>query len=196
MLSTKTDIDAASMKKLVSAIKKLDSSAMNGLRKDMRSGINPLAAQVKAAVPSASPFKGMREHNYGLVRWQQPTVKVSVTPSKTGRFDYVPLVTLVATGGKTKLGFDYTENAGARRRKARPMSKKYTRRGDTKERSHKVTSQGDHLIEKASKVSTYNFKAGHFAYGKFLSLRPQMIGIALISLDKTAKQFNVKLRRK
>lgn len=196
MLSTKTDIDAASMKKLVSAIKELEPSAMNGLRKDMRSGVNPLAAQVRAAVPSASPFKGMNRNYYGLVQWQQPTVKVSVTPSKTGKFDYVPLVTLVATGGKTKLGFDYTENAGVRRRKAKPMSKKYTRRGDGKERSHRVTTQGDELIQKAREVSKYNFKAGHFAYGKFLSLRPQMIGIALISLDKTAKQFNVKLGRK
>lgn len=196
MFRTKTNIDKQSLDVLIAELKELGPKAMRDLRKDIRNSIKPLAAQVKADVPSSSPFKGMNANYYGRVQWQHPRVTVSITPGKKSIHEYSPLITLVATGGRTKVGFDYAEMAGVRKRPPRPLSRKYKRRTDSVERQHKVTTQGDNLIEKARQVSKYNFKAGHFAYGKFLSLRPQMILLALQSLDKTANEFNIKLRRR
>lgn len=187
----KVSVQKADVEMLVRHLKQLPGNAMNDLRNDMRKNINPLAKQVQATVPTESPFKGMRQNYYGQVQWQAPKVTVLTTPSR-GRGQYSPLVTLAATG-KPKLGFDYTENAGSRRRAPKPRSKTYTRRGDSKSRSHAVTTQGDELIRKAKEVSRYNFKAGHFAYGKFLSLRPQMIVLAMGSLNRTAAKFNAKV---
>lgn len=187
----KVSVEKADVESLVRHLKALPGNAMNDLRNNMRRNINPLAQQVQAAVPIESPFKGMQRNYYGQVQWQAPKVTVATTASR-GRGEWTPLVTLVATG-KPKLGFDYTENAGSRKRAPKARSKTYKRRIDSASRSHANTTQGDELIRKAKEVSRNNFKAGHFAYGKFLSLRPQMIVLAISSLNQTADKFNAKV---
>lgn len=187
----KATVEKTDVEMLVRHLKALPGNAMNDLRNDMRRSINPLAKQVQAVVPTESPFKGMQQNYYGQVQWQAPKVTVSTTPSR-GRGTWTPLVSLKATG-KPKLGFDYTENAGSRKRSPKARSKTYQRSIDSVSRSHANTTQGDELIRKAKEVSRYNFKAGHFAYGKFLSLRPQMIVLAMGSLNRTADKFNAKV---
>lgn len=181
----KQDID-----KLVNGLKELGKEAQGDLRKTMNKNILPLGRQVASKVVAESPFKGMRRNYYGQVQWQKPKAKVSTTPNKK-RGVWTPLVTVLLTGSP-KLGFDYTENAGTRRRKPRPVSKTYTRRGDSKSRAHAVTTQGDELIKKAREISPFNFKAGHFAYGYFLQLKPQMQMLAIKSLEATADKWNIR----
>jgi hypothetical protein len=195
MFSTKVDLDAESVAKLRAALKEAGPTALADLRREMKSAIKPVANRVKGAVPTSSPFKGMNQNYYGRVQWIQPKVTVSFTPGRRQRFDYVPLLSLVATGGGNNLGFDYAENAGVRKRKPAARSKSYHRRIDRNARTHAVTTQGDELIAKARKESRYNFKAGHFAYGEFLSQRPTMIKIANKILDGTAKRLSLKLER-
>ena len=195
MIETTLMLDKKSVDRLRAAMKELDPSSMNAMKKDLKTAIKPLAAQVKASVPTASPFKGMARNYYGLVQWEQPKVTVSVTPARGGKSGWSQIVGLVATGGSSRLGFDYAEMAGVRKRAPRPRSKSYQRRGDSVVRTHANRGQGDALITKARSVSQYNFKAGHFAYGKFLSLRPQMIIISQLIINKVAKEFNTKVQR-
>lgn len=192
--NVKVEIDSRQVEELISKMKELDPNSIKALRREMRTRLKPLGNQVANNVPSSSPFIGMDRNYYGKVQWAVPTARISVTPSKSAkRRGWAPLVTLIIEN-KEKLGFAYTEHAGARRKAKRPMSKKYKRRTDNVERSHRVTSQGDALIDKAKQASKYNYKAGHFAYGKFLSLQPQMIMIAQDVIDGVMKKFNVKNR--
>lgn len=184
----KEDID-----KLVKGLKELGKNARADLGRNMKRSIMPLANQVASKVTPESPFRGMRRNYYGQVQWAKPKAGVSTTPSRR-RGVWTPLVTVTLTA-TPKLGFDYTENAGSRRRAPKPTSKTYTRRGDSKSRSHAVTTQGDELIKKAREKSQFNFKAGHFAYGHFLQLKPQLQTIAIKSLEATADKFNITFGR-
>jgi hypothetical protein len=195
MIEAKTQIDEASLKRLITAMKELEPTSIKDLRRELKTEIKPIAAVIQSRVPSSSPFRGMEQNLYGRVQWVQPKVTVSFTPGKRGKFDTVPLITLVATGSANRLGFDYTENAGVRKRRPAPRSRSYHRSIDRAPRRHNVTTQGDALIEKARKESRFNYKAGHFAYGTFLSQRPAMLQIVEKILNKTAERFNVKLER-
>jgi hypothetical protein len=192
MIQQRIGVNKRDIDKLVSDLKELGTMATNDLRNNVKRGILPIGKTVASKVPTESPFRGMRQNYYGQVQWQQPKPSVAFTPGKRGRNDWTPLVTLTLTG-KPKLGFDYTENAGNRRRAPKARSKTYQRRIDSKERSHANTSQGDALIEKARQLSRFNFKAGHFAYGYFLKERPQMIELAIKSLEETARKWNSKV---
>lgn len=190
------EIDSRSVEELISNMKELSPKAITQLRRDMRTALMPIANQVVNQVPTESPFKGMNRNLYGRVQWAPPKGRIAVTPAKSAkRRGWAPLVTLILTN-KERLGFDYSEHAGSRRKPVRPVSKKYKRKIDNVERSHAVTTQGRHLIEKAREESPWNYKAGHFAYGKFLSLQPQMVVIAGAIIDKVMLEFNVKNRRR
>lgn len=190
MISAEIAVRKEDIDKLVNGLKELGKDAQNSLRADMRKQILPLGRTVANKVSPESPFRGMRRNYYGQVQWAVPKASVSTTPNRK-RGVWSPLVTLALTA-KPKLGFDYTENAGSRKRAPKPTSKTYTRRTDTKARSHAVTTQGEFLIAKARQESKFNFKAGHFAYGYFLQLRPQFQQIAIKSLETTADKFNIK----
>ena len=191
MISTDIAVRKQDIDKLLAGLKDLGRTAQADLGKRMRKEIMPMARVIAGKVTPSSPFKGMRQNYYGEVQWVQPTAKIAVTPSRK-RGVWSPLVS-VALSGTPKLGFDYTENAGIRRRKPKPKSKTYQRRGDSQARSHNVTTQGDFLIRKAREVSTFNFKAGHFAYGHFLRMKPQMQQVAIKSLEDTAAKFNIRI---
>jgi len=191
VITTKVGVNKRSVDMLVAGLKELGKDAQADLGKNMRRSVLPLGKIVASQVPTGSPFKGMQRNYYGEVQWQQPTAKLSVTPNRK-RGEWTPLVSLLLTG-KPKLGFDYAENAGPRRRAPKSQSKTYQRQTDSVTRSHSVTTQGNFLIKKARQVSKNNFKAGHFAYGNFLKLRPAMITIAVLSLEQTARKWNVKV---
>lgn len=188
--TTEIVLDAKSVNKLLDAMKELEPSSLAALRKNFRTSLAQEAGQIKRSVPSESPFRGMRQNYYGRVQWQQPKVRVAATPgSSTRRREYAPVVTLIATGAPN-LGFDYTELAGVRRRPPRPRSKPYARRPQ----GHANTTQGEALIKKAREVSNYDYKAGHFAYGKFLELRPQMLVKTQLVIDDVSTKFNKKVK--
>jgi len=191
-LQTEIRLDAKSLAKLTDAMKELDANSLTAMRKQFRSKLKQEAAQIKQSEPTESPFRGMRQNYYGLVQWVQPKTRVAVTPgSSTRRREWAPVVTIIATGGPKNLGFDYTELAGVRRRPPRARSKPYARRPN----GHANTTQGEALIRKAREVSKYDYKAGHFAYGKFLELRPQMLIKTEQVLEDVAKEFNKKVKR-
>ncbi len=194
MIDYTTSLDAASVKRLTTALKEAEDIAIADLRRELKGSMKPFASQIQARIPTSSPFKGMERNYYGRVQWAQPSVKVSFTPGKKAIGDRALLLTLIAEH-KTKLGFNYTEVAGVRKRAANKRSRTYHRKGDANPRSHAVTEQGNILIEKARSVSKFSFKAGHFAYGEFLKLRPQMVILATVILEGTAKKLSVKLEK-
>ena len=190
------EIDSRSVEQLIKNMKELDDKAIRRLRRDLRSALKPLANQIVSKVPTESPFRGMEQNYYGRVQWATPTARVALTPAKSVRKrGWAPLVTMILTH-KTKLGFDFAEHAGSRRKPVRPVSNAYKRRIDSEQRRHKVTTQGRYLIKKAREESPWNYKAGHFAYGTFLSLQPKMVLIAQGILEGVMNEFNVKNRRR
>ncbi len=196
MIRTTVEIDAASLKKMIRIMKEADPESVARMRADFRTRIGPVARVVANQVPSESPFVGMQRNISGRVQWGKPSARVSVAPSKkTNRLGFSSIVTVVLEN-KKKLGFSYVENAGTRRRPKKPMAREYTRAGDSKVTRRANTTQGDALILKAKRESSFNFKAGHFAYGHFLRLRPAMLKMAQKSMDKLGKKFSVKLGRR
>jgi len=194
MIDYTASIDSASVKRLTEALKEAEGMAIADLRRELKGSMKPFASQIQSRIPTSSPFKGMERNYYGRVQWAQPTVKVSFTPGKKAIGARALLLTLVAEH-KTKLGFNYTEVAGVRKRAPAKTSKTYHRKGDSNPRSHSVTTQGEILIDKARKVSKFGYKAGHFAYGEFLKLKPQMVILATVILEGTAKKLSVKLEK-
>lgn len=177
-------------------MKELDDNSLNGLRKDLKTRIKPLGNEIAKKVPTESPFSGMSRNYYGRVQWSQPTAKVSVTPGKSTRQrGWASVVTLILEH-KTRLGFNYVENAGPRRKSKKPMTRTYQRRQDSAPRQHTNSTQGDALIKKAKSLSADNYAAGHFAYGNFLRLKPVMIILAKDTLKKVEQKFNVKVGRR
>ncbi len=195
MIGTSFKLDDDAIRKLNRVMKEADPKSVTALRRDLRTRIQPIGREVAGRVPTESPFKGMRRNLTGRVQWSVPKVRVSFAPGRSVRQrGWAPVVTVVLED-KKKLGFAYTENAGPRRRPKRPETRSYQRQGDSVTRTHANTTQGDALIAKAKRASSFNFKAGHFAYGHFLKRRPLMIQLAQVTLNKVAKEFSVKLER-
>lgn len=198
MIKNTYELDSASVRRLTRLLKEAEETSVAELRNDLKVRILPLGNEVARKVPTESPFIGMARNRNGRVTWGQPKAKVSVTPGRSTRQKgWASMVTIILEN-KKQLGFSYTENAGPRRKKPRPMARSYKRGIDSavREEGHLNNGQGDALIRKAKKVSKFNFKAGHFAYGHFLKLRPVMISIAQNSLNQFAKKFSVKLGRR
>jgi len=192
------ELDDASVRRLTRLMKEAEESSVAQLRNDLKARILPLGSEVARKVPTESPFIGMTRNRNGRVTWGQPKAKVSVTPGRSTRQKgWASMVTIILEN-KKNLGFSYTENAGPRRKKPRPNARSYKRGidGGVRESGHINNGQGDALIRKAKRESKNNFKAGHFAYGNFLKLRPVMIKIAQDSLNRFAKKFDVKLGRR
>lgn len=177
----------------VKDLRALDKEIVNQLRRDIRGAIKPFVPQIQNEIPSEAPIRGMK--HTGRTAWNPRTRgNVSVTPARRRGKDTYPLVSITLTGAGKQIGFDYAELAGVRRGKPRPMSKEYMRNG-IGPLKHRVTTQGDAFITGIKRASGGNYKAGHFGFRKFRSLRNDMQVVAKAIVMKTADKYNKKIRQ-
>jgi len=146
-------------------LKEVEPELFKELKKKLTSEINPIIKPIQSEINSQIT-QALREkmpsmfHN-GRSSWNGATLstRVATRPKE--------LVFINATGKNRKVGFDYAELAGIRRRPARRKSRTYTKNG--REMSHAVNGQGDAFI---SKLNREFGKPGRFAWIRVLRRKP------------------------
>jgi len=195
-------VSIKNVEKVVRELRELEETAITQLRSDLKVRLNPIASMVASQIPRESPLRPSRNPNgtlkgggmshRGETRWRgvnKPVVQF--TPGRRRDKSY-KLVNIAMTGGSRGLGFDYAELAGIRRRPPKLISKPYQRRGDAVVRQHKVNGQGDGFIKALQEQVRQ--APGRFAYIKFLQRRPELVAIAMRTLNEAAAKVNRKIK--
>ena len=146
-------------------LKEVEPELFKEMKKRLTSEINPIVKPIQSEINSQitqalrDKMPGMF-HN-GRSSWNGATLstRVATRPKE--------LIFINAAGSGGKVGFDYAELAGIRRRPARRQSRSYTVNGQP--RRHAVNGQGDAFI---SKLSREFGKPGRFAWIRVLRRKP------------------------
>lgn len=180
---------------VLAAIGGLSQQQQKDFRKDMGKAIRPVAAIIKQGVPT----QGSRVHrgmeHAGRTRWSpvRTTVRFHAKPRKPG-YGYKPLLQIDVTG-TSGLGFDYSELAGASKRRPRPRTKEFSRQtiyGQTKTYT-RVNNHGDQFIQSLKDKFPMRAKAGRFAYRVFIQEKPALEAAALKIMETYAAKVNRKI---
>lgn len=184
------------LEETLAILKEVQPDALKEMRKEIRTVITTagVVSSIKSRTPAVAPMSGMA--NNGPTRWggvRSITTRV-LSRTMAGR-KTVPLITIVASGGKESLGFDYAELAGIRRRPPRARSKirGTSLRGQQKgDGSIALNGQGDNFI---SVLEERNGKTpGRFAFRAVFDKRFSIERGAQVVLDKYAQRVNRKLK--
>jgi hypothetical protein len=161
------NIGAMDIRNASRELKDLDKTLLTGLRRDLRSTISPFAQQVAAAFPSEAPLSGM--NNSGGTGWTAVKPSVSFTPGtsrKTGNH----LVSLRINPVGKQRGIYIGEFAGSR--------------------SGGKTARGRSLINKLNERYPMKGKGGRFGYTKFRLLRPDVVNLAVVIVNRVIAKVN------
>lgn len=184
-------IDASKVRTVVKELKALEGNAISQLRKSLKTAINPFAAKVQTSIPSSPPLKNM--NHGGRSRWDKTKYIVSFTPGTYFKERNThPLITLKYSG-KSGVGYDYAELAGASNLKPRPQSRRFTRRGQQKETRYRYAGQGKHFIDALNRKYPSRYKAGRFTFRAFKKMEPAIQQVAFGILSMYAKQVNKRI---
>lgn len=176
-------IEANNVREAIKELKALDATVLKEMRKDLRTQVSPFAKQIADAVPSDPPispktgkpmsgFGGGEFGHSGPTGWSSTKASVSFTPGasrKTGNH----LVSVKITAGRQKRGVYIAELAGSR--------------------SKGFTKQGRSLIKTLNAVTPMKGKGGRYAYSKFRLLRPDIVILAVMIVNKTLAKVNRKI---
>lgn len=174
----------------VRELKEVERTAVRQLRSDLKMKLNPLAQEIAARIPREAPLSGMRHR--GRTRWRgvnKPVVEFTPGRARQGGNK---LVNIRFTGGARGLGFDYAELAGIRRRPPRPTSRPYERRDRAGTFQHRLNGQGDAFIQGLAERT--NRGPGRFMFLEAIKRRPQLVLLALESLNTATRKINRRLK--
>lgn len=187
-------VQVKNVDQVVKELKAFEATSVRQLRSDLKLKMGPEAQAMAATIPKEPPLrapqgrkKSQMAHR-GRTRWRgvnKPVVEFRPGKSRRGGDS---LVSLKFTGGSRGLGFDYAELAGIRRRPPAARSKPYQRRGSDKTVTHRLNGQGDAFITALAEQT--NKGPGRFAFSAALKRRPQLIAMALSSMNNAADKVN------
>lgn len=187
------------LEETLSILKEVEPDSIKEMRKEIRTIVSTsgVISSIRSRTPAVAPLSGM-DHS-GLTRWRGVRSITTRVLSRTGALKSgrrsVPLITIVASGGKESLGFDYSELAGIRRRPARARSKirNTSLRGlQAGDGSIALNGQGDNFI--AMLEERFGKRPGRFAYSAVFSKRFAIERGAQSVLDRYAARVNRKLK--
>jgi len=177
-------VNQRDLDRVLRELKTIDDKSVRVLRSKLKTGLAPIAGQIKADIPREAPLSGMQRSRRGTAvrgrtKWRGVNKPViSFTPGRSKKSG-TNLLMITMTGGKRGLGFDYAELAGIRSRPGATISREYTRRtgrgGMTRPMTHRVTTQGDKFIDGLNADKQIRGKAGRYAYDSFLKHKPQIV---------------------
>ena len=185
-------ISVENVDSVVRELKQFENTAVRELRSDLKQKLGPIAGQIAGGITREPPLRGMKHR--GKTRWRgvnKPVVEFS--PGR-GRYGGKRLVNIRFTGGARGLGFDYAELAGIRRRPPKPMSKPYQRRDRDGVQQHRIAGQGDAFIQALAEQTGKG--PGRFMFLSAVKRRPELILIAVKSLNDAAAKVNRRFRMK
>jgi hypothetical protein len=176
----------------VQLLKTLEPELFKEVRKRMNSELKPILNPIKSEINSQvtneirTKMVGRNRSESGMFHnGRSAWSGVNITPRVSTRPK--DLIFINATGRTSQFGFDYAELAGIRRRPPRPVSKTYTRNGES--RTHRVNGQGDAFIRKLQKEFG---KPGRFAWIRVLRRKPEIEQ----KVQGVADEFGIKLSRR
>lgn len=188
MLQSKVSVE--NVDTVIRELREFDKRATAKLRSDLKQKLNPVANQIATTIDREPPIRGMAHR--GRTRWRGVNKPVVELRTGKGRRGGNALVNIRFTGGSRGLGFDYAELAGIRRRPPRPLSKPYQKRNSSGIIRHRVNGQGDAFIQALAEDTGRG--PGRFMFIEAVKRRPQLVALAVASLQGAAQQVNQRLR--
>lgn len=169
-------IEANNIREAIKELKALDNTLLVEMRKDLRSSLNPFTKQIADSVPSDPPLSGFGDGDFGhsgATGWSQVKASVGFTPGRSRKGFGNHLVSVKVNPGNKKRGVYIAELAGSR--------------------SRGFTAQGRHLIKALNAQDPMKGKGGRYAYSKFRLLRPDVVVLAVMIVNKTIAKVNRKI---
>lgn len=173
---------------VVRYLRRYDKDTLAAIRKDMRSEIKPIVApilsEINTSVTSELMSKDYEMFHNGRTQWNGVRFTPQITSNRSG------IIKLKFTGRSGKLGYDYAELAGVRRRPPKKRSKGWYS-NTPGYHSYDVNGQGDAFIDKL----TGDFgKPGRFAWIRIIKKRREINNKINMILRKYNIELNAKLR--
>ena len=168
-------IEANNIREAIKELKALDNTVLKEMRKDLRTSLSPFTKQIADAVPSTPPLSGFGDGDFGhsgATGWSSVRASVGFTPGRS-RNGGNHLVSVKINPGNKKRGVYIAELAGSR--------------------SSGFTAQGRHLIKALNQNERMIGKGGRYAYSKFRLLRPDIVILAVMIVNKTIAKVNRKI---
>jgi hypothetical protein len=168
-------IEANNIREAIKELKALDNTVLVEMRKDLRTSLSPFTKQIADSVPSDPPLSGFGDGDFGhsgATGWSQVRASVGFTPGRA-RNGGNHLVSVKVNPGNKKRGVYIAELAGSR--------------------SNGFTAQGRHLIKALNAQDPMKGKGGRYAYSKFRLLRPDIVILAVMIVNKTIAKVNRKI---
>jgi len=160
----------------------------NDIRSEIRPIMSPIVNEINSEVTSSLKSKNYQMFHNGRTAWNGARYTPQVSSNRKG------IMRIKLTGKGGKLGFDYAELAGIRRRPPRSRSKiagtsvQGSSRGDG---SYAYAGQGDAFI---SKLESDYGKPGRFAWKRIIQRRWDINRAVAGILEKYDIKLNAKLR--
>jgi hypothetical protein len=180
-------------KEVIDELKRLESGAINEIRKDLRKAAEPIALSIRSYIPSAPPMSGFIHR--GRTSWSPSNIKISVKTNFSKRYakNEYGIVSLWVGGKKGTIGaagLQIADMAGkANKVKYTGTSRKYSRNGNP-EMTHKLRGQGKGLLDYlVGTPSRYVWRAANLQL-------PKIQQEVLASLDSTFKRVNKNMQVK
>lgn len=163
-------LDATQVRVVIKELRSIDEQIVKDLRRELKSGLTPIAAQVANAFPKESPLSGMSGR--GPTSWSAVRGKVSFTPGKSrARAENLIAIRVEPTSGNR--GIFIAELAGSR--------------------SAGATPSGASLITVLNQRSPMKGRGGRYAYSQFRLLRYDVVNIATRILNSTFAKIDRKI---
>ena len=165
-------------------LKEFEPDLFKEVRKKVNSELKPVLNPIQSEINGMtnemqSKMPGMFHNGRSSWSGANITARVSTRPRD--------LIFINATGKQGKVGYNYAELAGIRRRPPRARSKAYTINGQS--RTHAVNGQGDAMIDKLQREFG---KPGRFAWIRVLKRKPEVER----KVQNIADEFGIKLSRR
>jgi hypothetical protein len=170
---------------VIRELKKYEPDLYKQLKQKLTTSLNPIIKPIQSDINNEvqntlrAVMPGMF-HN-GRSAWSGATLSTRVSTNPKS------LIFINAQGKSGKVGFNYAELAGIQRRKPRPVSRTYTKNGQTMR--HRVNGQG---IAFNDKLRREFGKPGRFAWIRVLKRKPAIERQVLMVADS----FNISLNRR
>tara|TARA_R110000824_G_scaffold324509_1_gene511466 strand:- start:224 stop:754 length:531 start_codon:yes stop_codon:yes gene_type:complete len=169
-------IEANNIREAIKELKALDNTMLKAMRKDLRNSLSPFTKQIADEVPSDPPLSGFGDGDFGhsgATGWSSVKASVTFTPGRSRKGFGNHLVSVKINPGNKKRGVYIAELAGSR--------------------SNGFTAQGRSLIKVLNERQPMKGKGGRYAYSKFRLLRPDIVILAVMIVNKTIAKVNRKI---
>lgn len=170
-------------------LKTLEPKAVNELRKDLRSSLDPMNATIRAGIPTIAPLRGMNHNGRTAYKPQSIKVKSQTNFSKRGENRGTALVSIWVgpkAGQEGAAGFQIADMAGKANKVRSGRSRAYAGRPQ----GHRLNGQGRAMIDYLNGRWS---PASRFVWRRVEAQMPTIQREILVALEKVSARMNQNL---